>query len=166
MHGSCMHGSFRPLAASRRKDLCDNIGSLTMRLGHRVRPAASSAPGKLQHGILDWTRRPGTACASATAVGHDCDRHPGRVKKEPGQQYKLSRHRTDGRPGKELVERVDGGRMDQQLAGIRSHLNEKDPAVVVPQPPTDCLEKRDMESGSNVVLVERRVPAVVDADAL
>ena len=69
-----------------------------------VRPASSSTPGKLQNGILDWTRRPGTAFASAAAVGHDRDYHPDRVEDEPGQQHEVSWHRADRRPRKEFVE--------------------------------------------------------------
>src|SRR6266699_2947403 len=126
----------------------------------------SSASGKLEHGIRGRTRRPDTARASAAAVGHECDRHPRRVEHEPGQQHELSRHWADRRPRKELVERRDRCRMDQKLANIGRYLNEKDPTVVVPQPPTNGLEKGDVETWGNVVLVKGRVPAVVDANAL
>src|SRR6266849_967374 len=126
----------------------------------------SSASGKLEHGIRGRTRRPDTARASAAAVGHECDRHPRRVEHEPGQQHELSRHWADRRPRKELVERLDRCRMDQKLANIGRYLNEKDPTVVVPQPPTNGLEKGDVETWGNVVLVKGRVPAVVDANTL
>jgi hypothetical protein len=56
--------------------------------------------------------------------------------------------------------------MYQQLADVGSHLNEENLAVVVPQPPPDCLDERNVETGRNVVLVERRVPTVVDPDTL
>jgi hypothetical protein len=88
------------------------------------------------------------------------------VEQQPGQQHELSRHRADRRPHKELVERADRGRVDQQLADIGSHLNEEDPTVIVPQPPADCLEEGDVETGRNVVLVTRCVPTVIDPDTL
>src|SRR5437762_926647 len=54
----------------------------------------------------------------------------------------------------------------KSLPILGRYLNEKDPTVVVPQPPTNGLEKGDVETWGNVVLVKGCVPAVVDANAL
>src|SRR5262245_53985689 len=126
----------------------------------------SSASGKLKHSILDRMRRMGAARAPAAAIGHEGDRYPRRVEKQAGQKHELTRHGADRRPRKELIDRADRGWMDQQLADIGSHLNEENPAIVVPQPPADCLEEGDVETGRNVILVKRRVPTVIDSHTL
>src|SRR5205823_2702632 len=97
---------------------------------------------------------------------HHGDRQPSRMEDEPGQQDELARHRADRSPREELLERADRSRMDEQLADVGGHLNEEDPTIVAPQPPADRLQQRDVERGRAIVLVERLVPAVVDAHAL
>ena len=92
----------------------------------------SSASGKLEHSILARSPRMGTARAPAAAVGHEGDGYPGRMKKQAGQQHELPRYGTDRRPRKKIVDRAYRGGMDQQLANIGSHLNEENPAVIVP----------------------------------
>jgi len=63
------------------------------------------------------------------------------VEDEPGKEHELFGYRTDCRPRKELLKRADRGRMDQQLADVRRHLNKEDPAVVVPQHEQEGLEE-------------------------
>ena len=94
------------------------------------------------------------------------DGHPGAMKGQPGQKDELAGDRADGRALPELADMRDGCGVDQQLADIGGDLDREDPAIVAPEPAPGGFHQADVQVGTDIVVVEDLVPAIVDANAL